>query len=151
MKPVISQTKISQPALPVNCVMVELTMKIPDPIIDPATIIVPSSKPSVGLKWAVVLVVSAIGLNVHEKSENPQNPASLAGQNHRVAPYPLFGLLIIGIQPIHQVIGDIIEGILIVDDRIGVIVRDNISETLPPVVIFYEILNLLSDLIPLVF
>jgi hypothetical protein len=41
---------INQPALPTLRVMSALTIKIPEPIIDPATIMVPSHKPSVGLK-----------------------------------------------------------------------------------------------------
>ena|ERR1700743_1160763 len=72
MKPVIAHTKISQPALPVREVIFELTMKIPDPIMDPATIMVPSSNPNVGLNEGaagiaaseVVLVVAAIAINI---------------------------------------------------------------------------------------
>jgi hypothetical protein len=49
MKPVSTQTKINHPALPTLRVMSALTMKIPDPIIEPATTMVASSSPSVGL------------------------------------------------------------------------------------------------------
>src|SRR5690606_2250867 len=50
MNPVISQTPISQPALPTFLTMSALTMKIPEPIMEPATIIVASQRPSTGLK-----------------------------------------------------------------------------------------------------
>jgi hypothetical protein len=57
---VITQTAISQPALPTFLVISALTMKIPDPIMEPATIMVPSNKLNVGLKpvccSAIVLV-----------------------------------------------------------------------------------------------
>ena len=44
---------MSHPALPKFLVISALTIKIPDPIIDPATIIVASNKPKEGLKEAV--------------------------------------------------------------------------------------------------
>lgn len=50
MKPVIIHTAMSQPALPTFLVMSALTIKIPEPIIEPATIMVPSNKPNEGLK-----------------------------------------------------------------------------------------------------
>jgi hypothetical protein len=53
MNPVSSQTAISHPALPVFLVISALTIKIPEPIIEPATIIVPSNSPKVGLKEGV--------------------------------------------------------------------------------------------------
>jgi hypothetical protein len=69
---VISQTTISQPALPTVRVISALTIKIPEPIMDPATIKVPSSRPSVGLNVVVVvvLVVSAIDYNIPKTSKN---------------------------------------------------------------------------------
>jgi hypothetical protein len=54
MNPVMSQMATSQPALPTFRVMSALTMKIPDPIMEPATIMVPSHKLSVGLKEVCV-------------------------------------------------------------------------------------------------
>jgi hypothetical protein len=50
MNPVINQTAINHPALPTFRVMSELTIKIPDPIIEPATSIVASNNPKLGLK-----------------------------------------------------------------------------------------------------
>jgi len=44
--PVTAHTKSSQPGDPTNRPMSAETMKIPDPIIEPATSIVESSKPS---------------------------------------------------------------------------------------------------------
>src|SRR5580698_5984431 len=87
IKPVISQTKSNQPALPTFRVISALTMKIPDPIMDPATIMVPSSKPSDGLKWVVVLVVSAIGLKITEKWQYNASPTH---QNHLDFLYSVF-------------------------------------------------------------
>jgi len=54
INPVISHTKISQPALPTFRVISALTIKIPDPIMEPATIMVPSSSPRDGLKEVLV-------------------------------------------------------------------------------------------------
>jgi hypothetical protein len=50
MNPVISHTNMSHPAPPTFLTISALTMKIPEPIMDPATIIVASINPSVGLK-----------------------------------------------------------------------------------------------------
>src|SRR4051812_17697825 len=46
MNPVITHTKINQPALPTLRVISALTIKIPEPIMEPATIIVASSNPN---------------------------------------------------------------------------------------------------------
>ena len=50
IKPVISQTATSQPAEPTLRVISALTIKIPEPIMLPATIMVESSNPNDGLK-----------------------------------------------------------------------------------------------------
>lgn len=50
MKPDSSQTTISQPALPTFLTISELTMNIPEPIMEPITMRVPSSKVSDRLK-----------------------------------------------------------------------------------------------------
>jgi hypothetical protein len=69
INPVMSQTAIIQPALPTFRVMSALTIKIPEPIIEPATIIVASSKPSEGLNpcevsgissWFVLSIINKI-------------------------------------------------------------------------------------------
>ena len=62
IKPVISHAVINQPALPTYLVISLLTMNIPEPIIPPATIIVASKAPSLGLNSVVsaVLVVDMI-------------------------------------------------------------------------------------------
>src|SRR5258705_4171145 len=52
INPVITQTAISQPAEPTFLVISALTIKIPEPIIEPATIIVESNKPNDCLKEA---------------------------------------------------------------------------------------------------
>ena len=67
MKPVITHAAINQPALPTYLVIEELTIKIPDPIIPPATIIVASKAPSLGLNSDVsaVLVVDILFLFKH--------------------------------------------------------------------------------------
>src|SRR5690606_2357566 len=58
MKPVISQTIISHPALPVFRAISALTIKIPEPIILPATNMVASIKPNDDLNpRSVVLMV----------------------------------------------------------------------------------------------
>jgi hypothetical protein len=49
MNPVMSHTASSQPALPTLRTMSALTMKIPEPIIEPATIIVASRRVRLGL------------------------------------------------------------------------------------------------------
>ena len=56
MNPVINQTTTSQPALPTLRVISALTIKIPEPIMPPATIIVASNRPRVGLKLLFVLI-----------------------------------------------------------------------------------------------
>ena len=58
----INQAVINQPALPTYLVISLLTMNIPEPIIPPATIIVASNAPSLGLNSVVsaVLVVDII-------------------------------------------------------------------------------------------
>jgi hypothetical protein len=48
--PVIAQTIINQPALPTFLTISALTIKIPEPIIEPATTIVASNNPKLGLK-----------------------------------------------------------------------------------------------------
>ncbi len=50
MNPVMIQTAISHPAEPTFLVISALTIKIPEPIIDPATIIVESNRPNDCLK-----------------------------------------------------------------------------------------------------
>jgi hypothetical protein len=60
MNPVISHTKISHPALPTLRVISALTIKMPDPIMEPATIMVPSSSPRDGLKEVLAVVGSII-------------------------------------------------------------------------------------------
>ena len=45
-RPVTSQTTSNQPGEPTCRAMIEETMKMPEPIIDPATSMVESSKPS---------------------------------------------------------------------------------------------------------
>ena len=55
MKPVMSQTTISQPELPTLRRMSALTINIPEPIIDPATIIVASRRPSTGLNFSSLI------------------------------------------------------------------------------------------------
>src|SRR5437763_7394100 len=45
-RPVTSQTTSNQPGAPTCLAMIEETMKMPEPIIEPATSIVESSKPS---------------------------------------------------------------------------------------------------------
>src|SRR6202000_719859 len=100
IKPVISQTKMSHPALPTFRVISALTIKIPDPIMDPATIMVPSSNPRVGLK---VLVVSVI------ETEDKK----------------ILLLLLIGaVQPLHQVSGDIVGSIFTIDKRTWIVGND---------------------------
>src|SRR5882762_10086733 len=49
MNPVITQTATSHPALPTLRTMSALTIKIPDPIMEPATSMVPSHNPKTGL------------------------------------------------------------------------------------------------------
>jgi hypothetical protein len=46
INPVMTQTNTNQPALPTCRVISELTIKIPDPIMEPATIMVASTNPS---------------------------------------------------------------------------------------------------------
>ena len=48
--PVTSQTTSSQPGAPTCRAMIEETMKMPEPIIEPATIIVESSRPKPRMK-----------------------------------------------------------------------------------------------------
>src|SRR5689334_18515265 len=55
MKPVINQAAISHPADPKSFSMSAETIKIPEPIIDPATIIVASHKPSTGLNFVSLM------------------------------------------------------------------------------------------------
>src|SRR5688572_4249595 len=50
MKPVMSHTAINHPALPTFRTISALTINIPEPIIDPATIMVASIKPRERLK-----------------------------------------------------------------------------------------------------
>ena len=45
-RPVTSQTRSNQPGAPTCRAMIEETIKMPEPIIDPATSMVESSKPS---------------------------------------------------------------------------------------------------------
>src|SRR4249920_1168739 len=49
MNPVMSHTSMSQPALPTFLTISALTIKIPDPIMDPATTMVASNNPKLGL------------------------------------------------------------------------------------------------------
>jgi hypothetical protein len=59
MKPVISQTAMSQPALPTLRVISALTMNMPDPIIEPATIMVASQSPKLGLNEVVFSAINS--------------------------------------------------------------------------------------------
>jgi hypothetical protein len=133
IKPVISQTKISQPALPTVRVISALTIKIPEPIMLPATINVPSSKPSVGLNEVdvvVVLVVSAIDYNIGKTTKNAGN-------------YLLF--LIGRIQPIHEIRRDIVDRVLVVDKGTW-IVFNNVGIALLLVIVPEKIFYLLTDI-----
>jgi hypothetical protein len=72
INPVISHTTISQPGLPTFLAMSALTMKIPEPIIDPATIMVESNSPNDCLKddccsVMQVAVMVSVGNNQHGK------------------------------------------------------------------------------------
>jgi hypothetical protein len=49
IKPVSTQTKIIHPALPTFLAISAVTIKIPEPIIEPATNIVASRRPRLGL------------------------------------------------------------------------------------------------------
>src|SRR5437588_1703357 len=67
-RPVTSQTTSNQPGAPTCRAMIDETIKIPEPIIDPATSMVESSKPSPRTNFCsvaagvVVVVVSIKGL-----------------------------------------------------------------------------------------
>ena len=63
IKPVINQAVMSQPELPTYLVISLLTINIPEPIIPPATIIVASKAPSLGLN-SDVSAVSVIDMVV---------------------------------------------------------------------------------------
>src|SRR5262245_25996196 len=75
--PVTSQTTMSQPDEPTSRAMRAETMKIPDPIIDPATSMVESNRPSRcwkwGVPWGLCAGSSFIGLRVFRgaKASNP--------------------------------------------------------------------------------
>ena len=56
IKPVNNQATINHPADPTFRVISALTMKIPDPIILPATIMVASNAPNLGLNSEVSVV-----------------------------------------------------------------------------------------------
>src|ERR1700710_1119351 len=93
MNPVISHTTMSQPALPTLRVISALTIKIPEQIMLPATPMVASKRPSVGLKWLVVLI---------------KNPAFDSGMKIINMSEVLFLLLVQGIQSVHHILRDIV-------------------------------------------
>jgi hypothetical protein len=64
INPVMSHTAISHPALPTFLVISALTMNIPEPIMDPATIIVASSRERLGLKFVVSDICNRLFLAV---------------------------------------------------------------------------------------
>ncbi len=97
IKPVITHTKMSQPALPTLRVISALTIKMPEPIMDPATIIVPSSNPREGLKWGVVSAIET-------------EDKKIMGFLRSI----LF--LIGGIQPIQQIGSDIIDRVFVINE-----------------------------------
>jgi hypothetical protein len=66
----MSQTATNQPAEPTLRVISALTIKIPEPIILPATIIVASSNPRDGLNSDVVVLIKKVLLVKTELQDN---------------------------------------------------------------------------------
>ena len=62
--PVTSHATSSQPGAPTCRLISAETIKIPEPIIEPATIIVESSKPSPRTKPVVLSVLAAAGADI---------------------------------------------------------------------------------------
>ena len=72
----VTQAAISQPALPTSFSMSALTMNMPEPIIDPATTMVASSKLREGLKAVFSSIIMIICWNLDcQVSRSTKKPA----------------------------------------------------------------------------